>query len=168
MLVRSPRQAGFSLIELCVGFTVLGLMISLAVPTMTAWMRNAQMRTTADSIQNGLQLARSEAVRRNAFVTFTQSGAGWTVTTDDTTIQTGAGEASGTASVNASQSTVVFSGLGWVAPPAEITFDVANPPGGACAASGGVMRCLRLSVSAGGQIRMCDPAAAGGTAAACS
>ena len=104
-------------------------MMGLATPAMTAWMRNAQLRTTADSIQNGLQLARSEAVRRNEFVTYTQSGTGSTVTTEDTTIQTGAGEASGTTSVRASQNTVVFSGLGWVTPTADATFDVTNPGG---------------------------------------
>ena len=168
MLARSPEQAGFSIIELCVGLTVLGILIGFAAPGMTAWMKNSQLRTTADSIQNGLQLARSEAVRRNALVTYTQSGTGWTVTNGSTTVQTGTSEASGTASVSASQSTVVFSGVGWVTPTADVTFDVTNPAGGSCAASGGPVRCLRVTVSAMGQIRMCDPAAASGTAAACS
>ena len=41
-------------------------------------------------------------------------------------------------------------------------FDITSPTG-TCAASGGDMRCLRVVVSAAGQIRMCDPAATSST-----
>jgi len=60
--------------------------------------------------------------------------------------------------VAATQSVVVFNGLGRVTPvPAgNIDIDISNPSGGACAAAG-PMRCLRIRVSTGGQIRMCDP-----------
>ena len=85
-------------------------------------------------------------------------------------MQTASSEAAGTASVTASQNSVTFSEVGWVTPvPAStITFDVINPTGGTCVAASGPIRCLRVTVTAGGQIRMCDPAATSGTAAACS
>jgi type IV fimbrial biogenesis protein FimT len=35
--------------------------------------------------------------------------------------------------------------------------DVSNPGGGECIAAGGPMRCLRIVVTGGGNIRMCDP-----------
>jgi type IV fimbrial biogenesis protein FimT len=38
------------------------------------------------------------------------------------------------------------------------TFSVTNPRGGTCQADGGDMRCLRIVVTTGGQVRMCDPA----------
>ena len=38
------------------------------------------------------------------------------------------------------------------------TFLVKNPTGGACQTGGGKMRCLQISLSATGQVRMCDPA----------
>jgi type IV fimbrial biogenesis protein FimT len=59
----------------------------------------------------------------------------------------------------AAQTNVVFNGLGRIAstPTSDIWIDIANPTGGACAASSGPMRCLRIVVSAGGQARMCDP-----------
>jgi type IV fimbrial biogenesis protein FimT len=173
MLSRSRPQRGFSLVELCIGLAVLAILISLAVPGMRTWLQNSQLRTTAESIQNGLQLARSEAVRRNVFVTFTLNGAGWTATWVDTagvtqTVQTGTTEGAGKSEVAASQNPVVFSGIGRVTPLADTTFNITNSTGGACVAAGGPMRCLRVTVSGGGQVRMCDPAATAGTAAACS
>ena len=170
MLMHSRKQAGFSLIELVIGLAVLAILIAFAIPGMRTWLQNSSVRTTAESIQNGLQLARSEAVRRNVFATYAQSGTGWSVTAGGTPVQTGTTEAAGTATVTASQNAVTFSGVGWVTPvPAStITFDVINPTGGTCVAASGPIRCLRVTVTAGGQIRMCDPAATSGTAAACS
>jgi type IV fimbrial biogenesis protein FimT len=56
----------------------------------------------------------------------------------------------------------MFNGLGRVTPvPAgNITIDVTNPTGGTCAtiATPAPMRCLRVVVTAGGQVRLCDPA----------
>lgn len=46
-------------------------------------------------------------------------------------------------------------------------FEVTNPTGGTCALSGGEMRCLRVLVTAMGQVRMCDPAVAAGDPRAC-
>ena len=167
-----PSEHGFSMIELCIALVVLGIMIAVAIPSMRTWLQNSQLRTTAESIQNGLQLARSDAVRRNLFMTFTLNGVGWTVQAagDANVTQASWPESIGQSNVAASQNVVVFTGVGWVSPiPAtDITFDITNSNGGACVAAGGPMRCLRVTVSAGGQIRMCDPAAATGAAAACS
>ena len=56
---------------------------------------------------------------------------------------------------------LVFTGLGGTWPQGTAaTFNFSNPSGGACAADGGPMRCLRVQVSAGGQARQCDPAVA--------
>lgn len=76
-------QRGVSLIELIIGIVVLSLVLALGMPSFSAWVQNAQTRTAAESILNGLQLARNEAVRRNANVRFSlTNGAGrvaWTV-----------------------------------------------------------------------------------------
>ncbi len=61
---------GFSLIELIVGIVILGVLMAMAAPRFSDWLRNARIRTSAEAIQNGLQLARAEAVRRNATVRF--------------------------------------------------------------------------------------------------
>lgn len=64
------RQRGFSLIELLVTITVLALILSVAMPTLGTWMDNTRIRNTAEALQNGLQTARSEAVRRNQSISF--------------------------------------------------------------------------------------------------
>jgi type IV fimbrial biogenesis protein FimT len=53
--------------------------------------------------------------------------------------------------------TVTFSGLGRAIGVAPITqIDIKNPSGGVCQPAG-PMRCLRINIASGGQMRMCDP-----------
>ncbi|MCJ0765185.1 GspH/FimT family pseudopilin [Variovorax terrae] len=66
---RAPSR-GFSLIELMVGVTLLAIALTMAAPSFSEWIRNTQIRSTAESLQNGLQFARAEAVRRNTAVRF--------------------------------------------------------------------------------------------------
>src|SRR5438445_9728418 len=76
------RQTGFSLIELMIGITLLGLLLVLAAPTYSQWMFNSRIRNAADSIQNGLRLARNEAVQRDTNVRFeltSSNGADWQI-----------------------------------------------------------------------------------------
>ena len=61
---------GFSLIELLIGVAVLGILLALGASSFRVWISNMRIRTAAESIQNGLQLARGEAVRRNAQIRF--------------------------------------------------------------------------------------------------
>ena len=190
-------QRGFSLIELMVGIVILGVLMAMAVPRFSDWLRNARIRTSAEAIQNGLQLARAEAVRRNATVRFQlvntiddtcaldTAGPHWVVSMDNPAGQC-ASAPSDTAApriiqvrnraegsiqtlVAAGQSALVFNGLGRLTPvpAANVAIDVSSTTGGTCVASGGSVRCLRVLVSVGGQIRMCDPALPAGDAQAC-
>lgn len=92
MLNSGRVQAGMGLIEVMVAITIAALLLALGVPSFTSAMQNRQIRTAADAIQNGLQLARTEALRRNRVVLF-QLGAEttWTVgcATPDTTVEAG-------------------------------------------------------------------------------
>jgi type IV fimbrial biogenesis protein FimT len=182
MLTVAFTERGVTLIEFLIGFALLGILVMLAVPSFQDWILSSQVRTTADAINDGLQQARAEAVRRNSLVRFTltdTNGGGWTVQARNA--QTGAfaqilersaAEGGQATLVAATQPTVDFNGTGWVtpAPATAIRFDVSNPRGGTCQApggAGGAVRCLRVLVSAGGQIRMCDPAAPASNPAAC-
>ena len=69
MLV-SGRQRGFNMIEIAVTLTILGLLMAAVLPSVSEWIRNTHVRTMAESIQNGLKKAKSEALRRNRIVTF--------------------------------------------------------------------------------------------------
>jgi len=187
LLGRLHPQQGVTLIELCIGIAIVAVLIVLALPTFTAWLQNSQIRVAADAIQNGISIARSEAIRRNTSVRFqftdtadnscaiAVTGKNWIVSLDDPSGACGsaasdtavpriiqmrpASDGTPNAVVAAGQSSIVFTGLGRVnpVPAANININVTNPTGGSCAAAG-PMRCLRIVVSTGGQVRMCDPA----------
>ena len=55
---------GFSVVELMIGVALMGLLTALAAPSFSGWLRNAQVRTVADALQSGLRLGQAEAVRR--------------------------------------------------------------------------------------------------------
>ena len=178
---RAGLQRGFTLVELMIGIAIVAMALMMGIPSLGAWIQSSQIRNASESIVSGLQLARAEAVTRNTKVQFVLSslaGGGvasdWTVRCDTPTVdcpgigmtkteiqKRSASEGSANAQVVAGQSTIVFSGIGRVTPTPvtdPIILDITNPTGGSCAASSGTMRCLRISVSAGGQVRMCDPA----------
>ena len=91
MLTPHVPQRGVTLIELAIGLSITAIVIAAGVPSFMEWMQNAQVRTAAESLQSGLQLARGEAVRRNLPVIFqltdslanscavSTSGTGWVV-----------------------------------------------------------------------------------------
>lgn len=70
MLIRRHSQRGVTLIELAIGLVVLAILLATALPSFSTWIQNSKIRTAAESIQNGLQLAKAEAVRRNTSVQF--------------------------------------------------------------------------------------------------
>lgn len=65
------KQAGFTLIELMIAMAVLAIILSVALPNLRIMIANTQIRSVAESVRNGLQLARAEAVKRNEQVRFT-------------------------------------------------------------------------------------------------
>ena len=66
-----------------IGLVILAILLSTGLPAFSLWIQNTQTRTGAESILNGLQLARTAAVTRNANVRFKLTDAGgtlnWTV-----------------------------------------------------------------------------------------
>ncbi len=179
-------QRGMTLVEFMIGLVIVAVLLSMGAPSFIEWIQNGQIRNSAEAIQNGLQLARAEAVRRNTTVRFqlassvgddcalSTSGGSWVVSLDDPTgacasapsdttapriIQVRpAAEGSANAVVAAGQATFIFNGLGRLTPVpvGNVDIDISNPVGGSCQPVG-AMRCLRVRVSPGGQLRMCDP-----------
>jgi type IV fimbrial biogenesis protein FimT len=64
------RPRGFSIIEIAVTLVILALVLTSALPNISAWVRNAKLRNQAEALLTGLQQARNEAVRRNRNVGF--------------------------------------------------------------------------------------------------
>lgn len=165
MLIGSA-QYGVTLIEMLVGIAILGILITVGLPSYTAWIQNTQIRTAAESVLNGMQLARNEAVRRNLNVQLVLGAqSSWTISVPSTAEQIqartfGAGSKNVTvAATPGAATTITFSALGRVVANADasatitqLDFDV---PASILAAS--ASRDLRIVVGAGGNVRMCDP-----------
>ncbi len=71
---RKPR--GFTLIEIFIALLIVALLLLLGMPSFTTYLRNSEIRSTAESLVNGLRTATSEAANRNARVAFTLAGNG--------------------------------------------------------------------------------------------
>jgi type IV fimbrial biogenesis protein FimT len=195
-VLKHRAETGVSLIELLVGIAVLAIMLGLAAPTLSQFLQNTQLRSSAESMVSGLNFAKAEAVRRNANVRFqlfdnltsacsaTANGGSWVVSLDDAEGQCNAATAEtaaprilqrrsgdeGSPNVDvvasggpSANNLIIFNGLGRPVTANNDRFtqlDVTNPVGGQCEhvnATSGKMRCLRLLITAGGDVRMCDP-----------
>lgn len=64
------RSAGFTVVEMMIAVAILGILLAIGMPSFATFIRNSQVRTAAENMQAGLNLARSEALRRNAPVSF--------------------------------------------------------------------------------------------------
>lgn len=157
------RAPGFSLIELMVALAIIAITMVLGMRGISDWMQSARTRTAAEGVKNGLQAARTEAIRSNRAIAFklsspgTVGGTGWTISA----VRTGTdveskpnGEGSGGAVLTATPdgaTTATFTGLGRRATSNQDASPVltsVNVNNGA----------LRITISAGGEIRMCNPA----------
>jgi type IV fimbrial biogenesis protein FimT len=184
VLNRTTLPRGFTLIEILITLSIVGIVLALGAPAFGEWIQNTQLRTAAESMLTGVKLARTEAAKSNCAVHFQLTDTGGTLSTagpywlvisdafDDgakvvcdpaqpTIVRSRVSvDGSHNAVYAASQSSIDFDSLGRVTPvPAgDIVVAVTNPTGGACVAASGPMRCLTIVVSPGGQARMCDPA----------
>lgn len=84
------QQSGFTLIELIVVVTLTAVLLGIGIPSFREFTATQKVKGAAFDLAAALLLARSEAVKRNATVTVTQTGGnwsnGWTVTVGGTTL----------------------------------------------------------------------------------
>lgn len=166
MLVKS-KHAGFTLIELMIVIALFVILASFAAPSYKRMIQNNKIRNAAESIQGGIQLARAEAVKRNASVQFDLRGSdsAWTVCiapspaadcpAGDNIQSRSIGDGSSTdIDVTGDTGPFVFNSLGIMNSPtstAEIDIDNA-------ALTTAESRELRVAITVGGSSKMCDPA----------
>lgn len=193
MLTSRRQGLGFSIVEMMIAIVIAALLLFIGLPNMALWLNNTRVRTAGETLLTGLNLARVEAVRRNATVRFqlvndltsacalSTGGTSWVVSLADPAgacnadpsdvnapqiIQKKSG-AEGTSAVVLTASgaaTVHFNGLGRVTSPGGVAnmtnIEITNPAG-VCQhvdAVNGTIRCLRIRISTGGEVKMCDPA----------
>jgi type IV fimbrial biogenesis protein FimT len=160
-VLKRRAQRGVTLIEVAIGLAIIGVLLSLALPNFATFLRNTEIKNAAETTLSGINLARAEAVRRNASVRFqlvnsltsscalSSSSLNWVVSLDDPAgkcnvapsdstapraIQAKSGQ-EGTKNITVSTtggSTVIFNGLGRVSGSGITQIDFSNPLGGAC------------------------------------
>lgn len=169
-------QRGMTLIELSVTIAIAAILVAIAVPSFKVMLANSQIRTGAQALHDGLQLARVEAIRRNERVIFTKdTQTGWTVTlqTGGAVVQTRPfteGSNASTVAVTPNGATqVTFDGLGRLVTNADASsrmtqLDIDVPVAMISAAES---RDLRITISGGGAVRLCDPNATAGVGMGC-
>jgi type IV fimbrial biogenesis protein FimT len=70
MLNLRHRQYGFTLVELMIAVVIFAILVALAIPSYKDWIQNQQIRAAAESVLNGIQLARATAVNNNGAARF--------------------------------------------------------------------------------------------------
>jgi prepilin-type N-terminal cleavage/methylation domain-containing protein len=76
------KVKGFTIIEIVIALAVMSVLVALATPSIMNSMQSASVRSAAEFYAEGLQMARIEAIRRNAsarFVLGTPDANGWSV-----------------------------------------------------------------------------------------
>lgn len=166
---RLRTNKGFSLLELIVSISIFATLAALSVPSFSLWITNSKVRTVAEALQNGINLAKAQAVQLNRSVQFSltndspdatlaaaaiANGKNWMIVSQPlitgetaTFVQGGQfGDLAANVTITG-PATLTFTPFGRVSPTA--TFDVS---------ASGTNRALRVIVAAGGDVRLCDPA----------
>lgn len=156
-------QRGVNMVELVIALAILGIIVSIALPNYRVFIQNTQIRTVGESILNGLQVARAEAVRRNTDVRFEMlAGSAWRVCLQadvdcDPPIQSRTSGEGSSSSITVTlvppeNTVIVFNPFGTVKtavalPPDSIEISGSDP----------AARELEVQLGLGGSTKLCDP-----------
>lgn len=139
---------GFTVVELLVSVAIIAILAVIAAPALGEYLATLRLKGATEELAADLQLARMESVQKNAQVTFTMAGTGYSITRGATTIKTvaltsGSSVSAGTAMV------AVFD-------PVRAMATVTNGPN-ITMANSSTSRTLRVSLSTMGRITTCSP-----------
>jgi len=183
MLKRRPAH-GFTMIELMMTMTLFGILLLMGIPMLSGTIANSKARSVAESIQNGLRTAQTEALRRSrqtVFVLTTSApaanagavanGTNWyiqvlpivsTETVDTPVVDSGSFGNLASGVTITGPAIICFNSMGRLV--ANSTTTAAF--GAACTVptgpvtydvtKSGANRTYELQVNLGGQVRMCD------------
>ena len=169
MPISRSRLHGFTLIELMITIVIMAIVLAAAMPAYTVWIQNTHIRNAAESILNGLQRARAEAVVRNTNIEFILVDRAWEVRIVGVVGEAGkidsrpAGEMSPNIALSIfpaaapALTTVTFSNLGTVTPNTPASDSINRIDIDSTSLSATESRDLRIVLGVGGNARMCDP-----------
>lgn len=148
------KMDGFGLIELLITISLLGILTTLAVDNFGTWIQDTKTRSVAESLQNGIRLAQTEAIKQSLNTTFNLTGNNWTIQTSASTstiIHIGRVPDAGLVTIDEAKKVVQlrFNSIGRLTSPTNtVNYILSNSKG---------KRRLQVSVNIAGKIRMCDP-----------
>lgn len=150
---RYRKQSGVTLIELLVTIGVVGVLMLIAVPSFQSYIGTQRLRSASSDIVAALNIARSEAVKRNTDITIEVADSdwedGWTVyvTSGGATIREFAAVTGVSYSVENDGGTAItsleYGSNGRLTGGNGASFEVNNDP----AVSGVSARCVEISLS---------------------
>jgi type IV fimbrial biogenesis protein FimT len=175
--VLKPSRHGFTLTELMVVLAIMAVLMTAAAPSFKDWLANSQIRTKGEAVLNGMQLARTEALKRNTAIFFSLAAdSSWSVgcvnptaDNDDDGVadcpaiiqrKTAAegGNAVSLAITPATSSQAIFNGIGVLKTPnPDGTMPINRIDFDSSALPSGQARALRVVLTDGGLARLCDP-----------
>lgn len=138
------RPAGFTLLELLITITVIGILASIAAPSFRSLIMGQRIKTASFDLITNLTLARSEAIKQNGNVTMAPvSGTwtnGWTVTGTSGTVRT---QSSYPSLSITGPTNVVYNRSGRFTSAATVNFEVTDPTSGTAVTP----RCVTLGLT---------------------
>lgn len=171
---RRAPVLGFTLVEMMVALGVSAILVAIAAPAMRSFIENARIRAASESMQNGLSMARNEAVRLNQRVEFVSQATGWVVRLPGAAnpLQEASGSEGRTGLTlrftPAAADRITFDSFGRTTANAngsatlrQVDIVSTHPP------SSGIYRPLRIQIQATGASRLCNPAVAAPNPAVC-
>ena len=144
------KTSGFTLIELMIAVVLLAIVAAVAVPGFNRAIEGNRLVSGTNLLVSSIKLARTEAIKRGAFVTLSTDGGlggGWCVHTGDAAgdcanDQIRAFEAPQSLTFTETAGDLVFDRRGFLVPQTAQTFTVA--PNG-CASGANTFRTIRIS-----------------------
>jgi len=67
------KVSGFSLIEMMIALAIVGIVVGIGLPKLSVFFQNSRMIANTNTLVGALQIARSEAIKRQGPVTFCRS-----------------------------------------------------------------------------------------------
>ena len=79
-MLNSLTTRGVSMVEIVIVLSIVGILLTIAAPSMQGWVANQRIRQKTESLRSGMQIARIEAMRRNVNIVFSMAfDSSWTV-----------------------------------------------------------------------------------------
>lgn len=176
---------GFSFIELVVVIAIFAVVASMAMPYMEELRVRMKVRSTAEAFNQGLQLARAEAIKRNDRIEFNiVSATGWAVCPSTSTTCSTAATIQSKAAPESSAGVAVTVNSCSDGTPTKVTFTgmgrqyvdssgaYKNPDGTVefCSldfSASATSRTYKVVIAPVGMVKLCNPSLAAGSVGAC-